>query len=115
MNFPENCTTNMQRYQYTCKAQDELKTLHNVFAKWLNDGISRAEYDAIPISITKDYYYKAKLPKEDWDKFYKEWKNRLNNVLEELCTQRARTEDDYAELSVWTIDIGAISKDARKL
>ena len=113
MNFPENCTTNMQRYQYTCKAQDELKTLHNVFAKWLNDGISRAEYDGIAVSITKDFPFKDKLPKEQWDKFYLDWKLKLNVVLEELCTQRAKTENEYAKLKIWAVDPGDL--DARKL
>ena len=113
MNYPIECDTTIKRYQYTCKAQDELKTLHNVFAKWFNTGITLAEYDKISAKITADFPYKAKLTKEDYDKFYGDWKAKLNNTLEELCTQRAMTEDDYAKLNIWTIDPGVL--DARKL
>ena len=113
MNYPIECITNIQRYQYTCKAQDELKNLHNVFAKWFNTGISQAEYDKISAKITTDFPYKAKLTKEDYDRFYSDWRRRLNNVLDELCTQRAMAEDDYAKLNTWTVDPGDL--DARKL
>ena len=112
MDYPINCITNMQRYQYTCKAQEELKNLHNFFSKWLNTGITLAEYDKISAKITADFPYKAKLAKEDYDKFYGDWRRRLSNVLDELCTQRAKTEDDYAALNIWTVDPGDL--DARK-
>lgn len=45
LTFPMACDTPQKRLQFTCRAQEKLRYLHNVMSKWTHDGITQAEYD----------------------------------------------------------------------
>jgi len=114
MEFPQDCETNERKYQFACKAKEEARLLYNLFSKWSDKGITQAEHDAIPAKIKQVYPYAEKLSKDDWQKFFSQFRQIQNEISEELCTQRARNEDDFAALPI-DIDLGEITDVFRKL
>ena len=45
LTFPEKCNTAQKRLELTCRAQELLRYLHNVFSKWTHKGLTQKEYD----------------------------------------------------------------------
>lgn len=108
MNYPKECNTTEKKYQFVCKAKENARLLYNLFSKWTDKGITQAEYDVIPAKIKQVYPYIEKLSEGDWQRFFKQFKPFQNEIAEELSTQRARNEEDFAALPM-DIDIGEIS------
>ena len=108
MKFPQDYNTNEQKYRFVCKAKEEARLLYNLFSKWSDKGITQAEYDAIPAKIKQAYSYAEKLSKDDWQKFFSQFRQLQNEIAEELSAQRAKVEDGYSALSI-DIDLGEIT------
>jgi len=109
MDFPDGCNTNEQKYRHTCNKQKRLKVLHNVFAKWHTQGLSEQEYaDQIPAAVATRFPYVTKLSKAQWLKFYRRWRQSLNDTLSELSKSRASVEDEFADSDTFTVDLKEI-------
>lgn len=114
MKFPQDCTTNEKKYHFVCRVQREARILYNKFSKWADVGITRSEYDQIPAKIKEAYPYMEKLSKDNWQKFFSKFRQLSNEIAEELCTQRASIEDEFAAQSI-DIDLGEVSDAFGKL
>jgi hypothetical protein len=92
----------MERIEYCYRSQELLRLLHNVFSKWLHDGLTEVQYDQLPAKVRNKYPYKAKLTAEDWDKFRTEdFEARSNKIGTEIVKQK-----DLLKQSVrWDIKI----------
>lgn len=106
INYPVNCDSSRKKTEFLYKAQEDLRLLHNIFSKWLHEGLTRKEYEGIPDILKKKYpFVDLKLSKINWDRFQKEdFTSRSNKICQEICVQRAVLKSSTA----WPIDIGAI-------
>ena len=57
MEYPLTCDSARKKTEYLYKAQEELRILHNIFSKWLHEGLSKEEYEQIPEGIRVKYPY----------------------------------------------------------
>ena len=108
MKYPQDYTTNEEKYKFVCKAKEQARELYNKFSKWANAGITQAEYDSLPERIKAAFPLAEKLSKDDWQKFFSRFKQLSNEIAEELSTQRAKVERDCSALPT-DIDLGEIS------
>jgi hypothetical protein len=56
-NYPEDCDSPRRKAEFLYKAQEELRILHNIFSKWLHEGLTSEEYDELPFKIKEKYPY----------------------------------------------------------
>ena len=119
--FPPECDIPLKKLELTCRAQELLRYLHNVFAKWTATGLTQKEYDLgvmanaeiginedtiIPDKLKALYPYKAKLTEVEMLAYIKnEHKPRQNVISEQLGTQRAQFENEIQATTTWDSDI----------
>lgn len=104
MKYPEDCNTARRRTEFLYKAQEELRLLHNVFSKWLNEGLTEKEYNLFPKRIKNEYSYVPKLSEIDFAKFKDEiFTPKSDKICQEICVQRA-----LLKTSNWFVDLGDI-------
>lgn len=104
MKYPEDCNSPRRRTEFLYKAQEELRILHNVFSKWLHEGLTQKEYDLISREIKNKYPYISKLSNADFAKFKDEiFTPKSDRICQKICVQRA-----LLKTSNWLVDIGDI-------
>ncbi len=122
LNFPSDCDTAIERLEYTCRAQEKLRCLHNVFVKWTEKGLTQVEYDSgvkasmndgidedtiIPDKLKALYPYKDGMSVVKMEAYIAEQhKPRQQVISENLGTQRALVEDEMQVLTKWDTDMG---------
>ena len=103
--YPTNCDTPRRKTELLYNAQEDLRLLHNVFSKWLHEGLTVEEYRKLPKKFQGKYPYIVKLLKADWNRFQKEdFTPRSNKICQGIGAQRA----ELKKSGQWSIDIGDI-------
>ena len=121
LTFPPTCDTVQKKLAYTCRAQEMLRYLHNVFSKWTHKGLTQKEYDlgvdvsevdgilvktVIPDKLKALYPYKPQMTVPEMEAYIKDQhKPRQNAISEQLGTQRAQFEGEMQALNTWDSDI----------
>ena len=119
--FPLECGTAQERLELTCRAQELLRYLHNVFSKWTTQGLAQKEYDegvkasvedgiledtVIPDKLKALYPYQDGMDVEKMLVYIeKEHKPRQEAISEQLGSQRAKFEDEMQVMTTWDSDI----------
>lgn len=87
--FPGDCITPAEQTEYSYRAQELLRLLHNTFGKWFREGLTQTEYDELPGKLKTKYEYTEKLSKKDWDKFQDEdFEPRSTEIMSKLIENR---------------------------
>lgn len=103
--YPVDCVLPADKTEYLYRAQEVLRSLHNVFSEWLHKGLTKEQYNLIPETFKSKYPYVAKLPKLEWDKFQEEdFTPRSDRICQEICVQRA----EFKRSIRWSVDLGGI-------
>ena len=104
MLYPLACDSARKKTEYLYKAQEELRNLHNIFSKWLHEGLSKEEYEQIPEGIRVKYPYCEKLSDFDFENFKdEEFTPKSNAICQEICVQRAELKH-----SNWAVNLEGI-------
>jgi len=94
--------TPRKKTEWLYHAQELLRLLHNIFSKWLHEGLTQAEYDALPQKIKSRYPFKPQLTKADWDKFYREdFRPRSDKICAQIGVQRKELKQSTS----WVINV----------
>lgn len=105
LTYPDTCDSPRRKTELLYRAQEDLRLLHNVFSKWLHEGLSKEEFGKLPKKLQGKYPYTKQLPKADWDKFQKEdFTSRSDKICQAICVQRTELKKSTA----FIIDIGEI-------
>jgi hypothetical protein len=72
MKFSQDCVSIADKAEYLYAAQEKLRLLHNTFASWYREGITKEQYDLLPEKIREKYNYAEKLLFEDFKRFVSE-------------------------------------------
>jgi hypothetical protein len=105
MNYPVTCTLPREKMEFVYRVNEVLRQLQNVFAKWYNQGLSQAEYDALPLTFRSKYSYVAQIDLDTYKQFLREdFEPRSNKVIGEIGTLKDTLKNSIA----WPVDIGGI-------
>jgi len=115
--FPPECNTPLKRLEYTCRAQELLRYLHNVFSRWTHTGLTQDEYDngvaaspedgidedtVIPDKLKVLYPYEDGMTVPKMEAYIKDYhKPRQNAISDWFGTNRALLEDEMQKLTTW--------------
>ena len=121
LTFPPECDTAQKKLELTCRSQELLRYLHNVFSKWTTQGLTQKEYDegvgasvedgidedtVIPDKLKALYPYKDGMSVAKMEAYIKdEHKPRQNAISEQLGTNRAKFEDEMQKMTTWDSNI----------
>ena len=87
--YPVDCFEPMERIEYCYRSQELLRLLHNVFSKWLHDGLTEVQHKQLPAKVRDKYPYAAKLAAKDWEKFIAEdFETRSSKIGSEIVRQK---------------------------
>lgn len=102
INYPVDCDSPRKKTEWLYRAQELLRLLHNVFSKWLREGLTQVQYDKLPQKVKNRYPYKPQLTLQDWNKFYrKDFRPRNDKICTQMNIQRAQLK----ESTVWNIKV----------
>lgn len=88
--YPSDCDTSAKKTEWLYRAQELLRKLHNVFGRWLREGISQTKYDKLPQKIKSKYPYVPQLSQSDWRKFCNEdFEPRSTKICAKINENRA--------------------------
>lgn len=71
LTYSTTCNSPRRKTEFLYRAQEELRLLHNIFSKWLHEGLTEAEYAQIPLKLKEKYPFKEHIvwyeliPEED--------------------------------------------------
>ena len=103
--YPKGCDSPRRRTEFLYGLQEKLRVLHNVFSKWLHEGLTIEEYNALSKKFQGKYSYVKQLSKVDWDKFHGEdFTPRSDKICQGICVQRAELKKSVQ----WSVDVGDI-------
>lgn len=102
--YPPNCDSSRRRTEFLYRAQEVLRLLHNIFSKWLHEGLTEEEYNLLPRGMRNEYSYVPKLSEANFAKFKDEvFAPKSDKICQEICVQRALLKS-----SNWFVDLGDI-------
>lgn len=119
--YPGNCNTPAKRTEWLYAAQELLRHIHSLFARWKKNTITQAQYDNPPLPnvpsalkpavhrtftyLKNKYPFKEQLTQEDWRQFKTEdFDLRQRQVIEAILTQRTLLKNSTA----WDVKVEEI-------
>jgi len=132
--FPENCTTAQQRYEYACRAKEEMILEHNLVSRMVQEGLTQEQYDSGAEPLRRDPSVPEKtivLPVEvkavirftkgealvpdDFRAYVRtSFHPRMEAVHEALAECRKELENLYAK-TAWPVDTGKVVADVAEI
>jgi hypothetical protein len=105
LSYPANCINPSDRLEYAYRCQEVLRLIQNVFSRWLNTGLTPAQYANLPAKIRNKYSYISKLPKATWVQFFQEdFEPRIRKIGREIMKQKKLLKQSVR----WSINVGDI-------
>ena len=102
MNFPDDCKTISDRMEFLYNAENKLRLIHNVFAKWYREGISLDVYNQLPNILKSKYSYQSKLSQQNWRDFFD---NVFSPRFEKICELIGNTKAELRLSNRWQINM----------
>jgi len=128
-NFPGNVNTPAKKLEFSYRAQELLRLLHNFFVDWRDTGKTQEEWDALPNKIKTKYPYVSQINKGMVSKFLQQdFYPRSNTICEEILKHRSsvlgqpdqdneeanaaysKAKKDMKNSKTYSIDVGDINK-----
>lgn len=102
MLYPPGCDTPPERTEYAYRYQELLRLLHNEMGKWYKTGITKEEWNKLPLKIQQCYSYEPQLTLTQWRDFLSTMFVPLQDkIVGAILTQRGLLK----ESTTWTITL----------
>jgi hypothetical protein len=105
MDYPVTCILSREKIEFCYRANELLRQLQNIFAKWYKEGLTQVEYNNIPLKLKTKYPYIAQISRETYKKFLREdFEPRLDVISGQISGLKNSLKDSMS----WPVSIGDI-------
>lgn len=93
--YPEGCDNARRKTEFLYKSQENLRSVHNMFVNWRDNGLPEGTWANLPQEIKERYPYQHRIDAQTWKRFHdEEFMPRSENITNEICIQRAVFKKD---------------------
>jgi len=105
LSFPIEADTPGKRMEYTMRAQELLRLLHNEMGDWYREGISVTRWGSLPAKVQAKYSYKNKLTETEWRDFLG---TTFRATETQISAAIGQTREELHQSTVWALTINEI-------
>ena len=93
--YPEDCIAPRRKIEFLYKSQEVLRSVHNLFVNWRDNGLPEGTWAGLPQNIRESYPYRHKIDAQTWQLFHdEEFMPRSERIINEICVQRMAFKED---------------------